>query len=129
MTDTTRLTKLLISEVSGVDDPANQLPGWMVMKARGADASPWESCVEACDELRRELDNDVTFERVIKAFATEGEYVFLGRESVSVLTLVPEKPSFRIPAGVEVVKAKAHDLRHPTDGKYVPAKMGIWSLL
>lgn len=32
----TRLEKLLISEVSGVDDPANQLPGWMVTKAAAA---------------------------------------------------------------------------------------------
>jgi hypothetical protein len=29
------LDKLFISEVSGVDDPANQLPGWMVTKASG----------------------------------------------------------------------------------------------
>ena len=31
-----KLEKLLISEVSGVDDPANQAPGWIVMKSRGA---------------------------------------------------------------------------------------------
>jgi hypothetical protein len=28
----TRLAKLLIQEVSGVDDPANEIPGWMIMK-------------------------------------------------------------------------------------------------
>lgn len=32
----TKLEKLLIGEVSGVDDPANQIPGWMVAKATGA---------------------------------------------------------------------------------------------
>lgn len=29
----TKLERLLMSEVSGVDDPANQLPGWMVAKS------------------------------------------------------------------------------------------------
>jgi hypothetical protein len=28
-----KLEKLLIGEVSGVDDPANEIPGWMVMKS------------------------------------------------------------------------------------------------
>lgn len=31
----TKLSKLLIGEVSGVDDPANQLRGWVVAKSRG----------------------------------------------------------------------------------------------
>jgi len=35
----TKLDSLLISEVSGVDDPANQLPGWMVTKAAGGNAA------------------------------------------------------------------------------------------
>jgi hypothetical protein len=29
-----KLEKLLIGEVSGVDDPANEIPGWMVAKGR-----------------------------------------------------------------------------------------------
>lgn len=33
----TKLDTLLITEVSGVDDPANQLPGWMVTKAVGSE--------------------------------------------------------------------------------------------
>jgi hypothetical protein len=32
----TKLEKLFIGEISGVDDPANQSPGWVVMKAEGA---------------------------------------------------------------------------------------------
>jgi len=32
----TRLEQMLIDEVSGVDDPANQLGGWMVRKSRSA---------------------------------------------------------------------------------------------
>jgi len=32
----TRLEQMLIDEVSGVDDPANQLTGWMVRKSRSA---------------------------------------------------------------------------------------------
>jgi hypothetical protein len=31
----TKLERLVMLEVSGVDDPANQLPGWMVSKAAG----------------------------------------------------------------------------------------------
>ncbi|HEY8767909.1 MAG TPA: hypothetical protein VIP09_11710 [Dehalococcoidia bacterium] len=33
--DTRKLEKLMISEVSGVDDPANESPGWIVLKRRG----------------------------------------------------------------------------------------------
>ncbi|MDP9302937.1 MAG: hypothetical protein M3O92_00315 [Actinomycetota bacterium] len=32
----TKLEKLLIQEVSAVDDPANAAPGWAVLKSRGA---------------------------------------------------------------------------------------------
>lgn len=32
----TKLERLLISEVSGVDDPANEVPGWLVAKSAGA---------------------------------------------------------------------------------------------
>src|SRR5438270_1408715 len=31
-----RLVRLAIHEVSGVDDPANEAPGWIVLKRRGA---------------------------------------------------------------------------------------------
>lgn len=47
MSVATKLEKLLISEVSGVDDPANELMGWMVAKAKsapitfGPDDTPW----------------------------------------------------------------------------------------
>jgi hypothetical protein len=33
--ESVRLDRLLIKEVSGVDDPANELPGWMVTKSAG----------------------------------------------------------------------------------------------
>jgi hypothetical protein len=33
-----KLEKLSIHEVSGVDDPANEVPGWMIRKAVGDDA-------------------------------------------------------------------------------------------
>lgn len=35
MSAPTKLERLVIGEVSGVDDPANELPGWMVAKATG----------------------------------------------------------------------------------------------
>ena len=36
--EATKLEKLLIEEVSGVDAPANEIPGFMIMKAEGEDA-------------------------------------------------------------------------------------------
>lgn len=33
----TRLTKLRVQEISGVDDPANELPGWLVVKSKEID--------------------------------------------------------------------------------------------
>lgn len=35
----TKLEKLLLQEISAVDDPANEIPGWQVMKARKPPAS------------------------------------------------------------------------------------------
>lgn len=32
-----KLERLIMKEISGVDDPANEIPGWMVAKAAGAD--------------------------------------------------------------------------------------------
>jgi hypothetical protein len=123
MVTATRLNKLFIEEVSGVDDPANQLPGFMVMKARRGSA--WERVVKACDDLRKELGNDDTFERVLKAMFTEGERVFLGHDSLRVLKVVRRAPS--LPAGVEVIKR--HSLRHPTDGQFTPAMLGPFRIV
>ena len=44
-----RLDKLLISEVSGVDDPANMLPGWMVTKS--ADGNGPDLLLVLADEM------------------------------------------------------------------------------
>lgn len=43
MMNPVELKKLLINEVSGVDDPANEIPGWMVQKA----AEPGETAAAA----------------------------------------------------------------------------------
>ena len=43
----TKLSKLLIGEVSGVDDPANELRGWLVAKSRGWTAEAAEKRVRA----------------------------------------------------------------------------------
>ena len=42
----TKLDKLFINEVSGVDDPANQSPGWALMKQRA----------EATEDLLKTVD-------------------------------------------------------------------------
>ena len=50
MAPLTKLEKLLLSEVSAVDDPANEAPGFAVLKAKGGDAMAAE--VEAMIERR-----------------------------------------------------------------------------
>lgn len=47
----TKLERLLISEVSGVDAPANQLDGWMVAKSREADGSTDTTIVAKIKDL------------------------------------------------------------------------------
>jgi len=57
----TKLEKLLISEVSGVDDPASLLPGWMVTKAA---RTGFVAAVEsAADSLIAEIPSTFKVER------------------------------------------------------------------
>ena len=74
-----QLKKLSISEVSGVDDPANEIPGWLVMKARAAVStapySPGESRailaaagdVPAAEALRKAVSDDDLFVEIVRA--------------------------------------------------------------
>jgi len=47
-----RLEQLVIKEISGVDDPANSYPGWILMKARDAGVDPEEIAAELEHVLR-----------------------------------------------------------------------------
>lgn len=53
----TRLTKLRVKEISGVDAPANNLPGWLVMKSKD-DLAQVEAFEKAIGMLHDELASD-----------------------------------------------------------------------
>jgi hypothetical protein len=92
----TQLQRLIIDEVSGVADPANQLPGWMVTKTRDG-----SSVLNAAEKLRKAVGNDAIFERVVKAMVTPGEFVFFGVD------------------GIHVLRKARHDGRqHPHTGRF-----------
>jgi hypothetical protein len=57
----TRLTKLRLNEISGVDDPANEQPGWIVAKSREfkTEIEDLERSVVALHELLASRDLDV----------------------------------------------------------------------
>jgi hypothetical protein len=60
------LDKLFISEVSGVDDPANQLPGWMVTKASGEQPDAFLILADEMEAVTKASDSkqpygDVTY--------------------------------------------------------------------
>jgi hypothetical protein len=59
VTGTTKLESLLIKEISGVSDPANESPGWAVCKARIIKAAP-----ESAPDLEH-------FEKAIKLIVRE----------------------------------------------------------
>lgn len=86
----TRLDKLVIEEVSGVDDPASQLPGWMLTKARQ------RRIIEHAEGLRKALGSDDLFERVVKAALTPDELVFFGTQGIRILKA---KHSHRVDGG------------------------------
>lgn len=111
----TKLETLLITEVSGVDDPANELPGWMVTKARRGD--DLLTTVKAIIFRPRNL-SDVSEESIEKAAETFGyAAVLIADGSVEVV----EKAGSRAghPGG-------SH--RDPATGKFHPTTLNGWSL-
>lgn len=105
---TTLIQRLRIEEISGVDDPANELPGWMVTKARGrrlldaADpASTFflKSICKAILHAPRDIDapSDETLRKSVEMFGPT-------------LTLLIADGS------VEVAKAAQ---RHPSTGRFM----------
>ena len=103
----TKLTKLRIEEVSGVDRPASMLDGFMVMKARDPHALQKAAGLTTADALAIIVDRAA--ERAV-AKATLAE--LFG-------TAVPLTEVERLSAAL-VLKSK-HSTRHPFNGKFIAA--------
>ena len=78
----TELQRLLVKEVSGVDDPANEIPGWMVAKAAAdlaTTASPTEDAPTFVARLRKSLglatgkDIDMTADELTTTLTANNE--------------------------------------------------------
>jgi hypothetical protein len=103
----TKLKNLLISEVSAVDDPANQAPGWLVMKARGGDPFLGSTDPDLVI-MHRALGSAIR-----KALDGCGEELNEAEElSVAIMVGALE---------LDEPYAKArHGVRHPQTGKFIP---------
>lgn len=100
----TKLEKLLIGEVSGVDDPANETPGWLVMKAASAasssaDASATANAADAAPTLKDRLallfgkEDDGMTEDALKAILDEREDALVEKLAVKLAPTAPEAPA------------------------------------
>jgi hypothetical protein len=87
-----RLERLLISEVSGVDDPANELPGWMVTKAR-----PMEQGT-ALERTCKGLSADAQAQ--LRALVDELAAIAMGDPLTQALAASKFKPAAQVAAGV-----------------------------
>jgi hypothetical protein len=85
-----RLSTLKMEEVSGVDDPANMLPGWMVTKARA------------------QSGGSQRFLAVVKTA------IFLTAHDTSELAVFDGAES------IHVLKAKHDGRQHPDTGRFTP---------
>lgn len=74
---THKLTKLRMKEISGVDDPANELPGWIVAKAK-----EWEGEVEDLEKSVGSLYDGLTGEAADLYFTDAPEDVAKARETL-----------------------------------------------
>ncbi len=115
----TKLEKLLISEVSGVDDPANELPGWLVQKA--ATATPTKAADPAAPTLKDRLgllfgkEDDVTKEELV---AILDERDALAKAAAPAEPVVPVVAPVPAPEPVATATAKA-------EGDPIPAPAAV----
>ena len=73
---TTLLQQLTLSEVSGVDDPAHELPGWLVAKARGNEDAVIKEFRALVDEIAASsLTDDEKIAKVKQALALAPQFV------------------------------------------------------
>jgi hypothetical protein len=108
---TTLLQGLKITEVSGVDDPANMLPGFMVTKSRDGIQKAQQEFGALLEEIRTKagLTDDERVEKVRAAVAA-------CPQAISVPAMKQATLADRIREQFDI--GKAHDLRHPETGKF-----------
>jgi hypothetical protein len=87
------LQRLLIQEVSGVDDPANALPGWMVAKGR--------QVVEEGTALERTCKGlSADAQAQLRALVDELAAIAMGDPLTQALAASKFKPAAQVAAGV-----------------------------
>lgn len=103
----TKLRDLKILEVSGVDAPANELDGWLVMKARG----------NAPDTLRKcqSMTDAEAWDVIVYRAAERAVIKMLFAEATGTHSLITEVE--RLSAAL-ALKAK-HSTRHPQSGQFI----------
>jgi hypothetical protein len=65
----TRLESLILKEISGVDDPANESPGFAVFKSKGGDGDAFVTALAKAVEAAIDEATDVAAEDVAKAMS------------------------------------------------------------
>jgi len=93
--EATKLAKLLINEVSGVDDPANEIPGWMVAKSATALAAPADAPSEAAPTAWEKIRNSI--------FATRKDDIDMTSEELT--AALDERDNALVEKFADVVKA------------------------
>jgi hypothetical protein len=123
----TKLEQLLIKEVSGVDDPANGLPGWLVMKARGDDREAEAVWCAAVWKAVGEVTHNYTLANAMAPDTTDSaEFLALCKGLDRMHDEDPERYRNIVVAALTdeeraTVKAMMrHAERHPTTGQYAP---------
>jgi hypothetical protein len=143
----TKLAKIRIEEISGVDLPANLLDGWMVQKARASGERLFHVHVgdrsEVCtlSELRtldaavvsamEEIEKSITLDNIIAnmspdqldavliAAAREQIVQTRGEAQAKAFDRLPHTPIRNVTAPVETEKAARHSMRHRYSGKFI----------
>jgi hypothetical protein len=109
----TKLERLVMTETSGVDDPANMTPGWMVLKARDP-----QVVAELTALCRADLEGFKKAAAQFNAEVEEYEKALRIQENPQVRKefrrLVLEEAA-KIP---DTRKAR-HNIRHPKSGRFV----------
>jgi len=113
--DTVKLQKLLMKEVSGVDDPASQLPGWMIAKSRAPAPAEKLHMLDANGSTAVAHDNVDT----VTVYKSDGTVVQIAKSSLDESAVVERSSS-------DAPTAEHHSERqnrHPATGRF---QGGIW---
>jgi hypothetical protein len=106
----TLLQGLKISEVSGVDEPAHELPGWLVTKSRDGIEKAQQEFGALLEEIRT------------RAGLTDDERVEKVRAAVAACPEAISVPAMKNAILADRIRAqyleKRHEVRHPATGKF-----------